>query len=96
MDAAVEFYRLLGLDINAVPGTWPPGSGGRHAAASSTDIARVELDNTELARIWGQAPYEAFLGASDPIVDDPDGHSIGLMSPIDAALEFTPAAGEAQ
>lgn len=133
MDAAIAFYRLLGLDVDAVPGTWPPGSGGRHAAmSSSSDGARVELDNTELARIWGHAglapgspvigfsvesraavdntygelvaaghrgrlePYDAFFGARYAIVDDPDGHAIGLMSPIDAAREFTPTAADRQ
>jgi catechol 2,3-dioxygenase-like lactoylglutathione lyase family enzyme len=131
MDAAIAFYRLLGLDVHAVPSVWPPGTGGRHAAASSTDGPRFEFDNTELARIWGHAglapgtpvigfsfesrdqvddtyrelvaagyrgrlePYDAFFGARYAIVDDPDGHSIGLMSPIDPNREFTPTAPDA-
>jgi catechol 2,3-dioxygenase-like lactoylglutathione lyase family enzyme len=126
MDRSLLFYRRLGLEVNAVPIAWPPGTGGRHATASSTDGPHVEFDNTELARIWGHAglapgapvigfsfasrdrvdavyrelvaagypgrldPYNAFFGARYAIVDDPDGHSIGLMSPIDPNREFTP------
>jgi hypothetical protein len=55
MDTTLAFYRLLGLDVEAVPICWPPGTGGRHATASSADGPRVEFDNTELARIWGHA-----------------------------------------
>lgn len=55
MDTTLAFYRLLGLDVEAVPISWPPGTGGRHATALSADGPRVEFDNTELARIWGHA-----------------------------------------
>lgn len=41
-------------------------------------------------------PYDAFFGARYAMVDDPDGHAIGLMSPIDAARKFTPAAADRQ
>ncbi len=130
MDTTLAFYRLLGLDVEAVPISWPPGTGGRHATALSADGPRVEFDNTELARIWGHAglapgtpvmgfsfesrgqvdvtygelvaagyrgrldPYDAFFGARYAMVDDPDGHSVGLMSPIDATRGFTPTAGD--
>jgi catechol 2,3-dioxygenase-like lactoylglutathione lyase family enzyme len=130
MDTTLAFYRLLGLDVEAVPISWPPGTGGRHATALSADGPRVEFDNTELARIWGHAglapgtpvigfsfesrdqvdvtyrelvaagyrgrldPYDAFFGARYAMVDDPDGHSIGLMSPIDATQEFTPTTND--
>lgn len=130
MDRSLAFYRLLGLDVNAVPIAWPPGTGGRHATASSTEGPHVEFDNTELARIWGHAglapgtpvigfsfesreqvdatyaelvaagyrgrldPYDAFFGARYAIVDDPDGHPIGLMGPIDSDREFTPTASD--
>ena len=35
-------------------------------------------------------PYDAFFGARYAIVSDPDGHNIGLMSPIDADRRLTP------
>ncbi len=126
MDATITFYRLVGLDIRDVPGTWPPGSGGRHAGAPSPNRALIEVDNTELAQIWGHVglkpgstvigfsfssrsdvddtyneligagytgvlePYDAFFGARYAIVHDPDGHPVGLMSPIEPGRRFTP------
>jgi catechol 2,3-dioxygenase-like lactoylglutathione lyase family enzyme len=30
-----------------------------------------------------QPPYDAFWGARYAVVEDPDGHSVGLMSPVD-------------
>src|SRR5258708_14766976 len=32
MDAAIRFYRLLGLDTSSTAGEWPAGSGARHGA----------------------------------------------------------------
>ena len=32
-----------------------------------------------------QAPYDAFWGARYAVVSDPDGHGVGIMSPIDPA-----------
>lgn len=37
-----------------------------------------------------QPPYDAFRGGRYAIVEDPDGNSIGLMSPTDPKLEFWP------
>ncbi len=37
-----------------------------------------------------QPPYDAFWGGRYAIVEDPDGNSIGLMSPTDPKLEFWP------
>lgn len=37
-----------------------------------------------------QQPYDAFWGARYAIVDDPDGNSVGLMSPIDAQRKVWP------
>jgi uncharacterized glyoxalase superfamily protein PhnB len=30
-----------------------------------------------------QSPYDAFWGARYAIIEDPDGNSVGIMSPID-------------
>ncbi|MGH8777226.1 MAG: VOC family protein [Jiangellaceae bacterium] len=38
-----------------------------------------------------QAPCDAFWGARYAVVVDPDGHHVGLMSPIDESRRFDPA-----
>jgi catechol 2,3-dioxygenase-like lactoylglutathione lyase family enzyme len=126
MDAAIGFYRMLGLDISSPVGDWPPGSGARHVDGPPEGGAHLDLDNAEMTRIWaGQAlepgaavigfcvpsreavddtfaqlteagylgrrqPYDAFFGSRYAIVEDPDGHCIGLMSPADPQLRYTP------
>ena len=37
-----------------------------------------------------QQPYDAFWGARYAIVEDPDGNSVGLMSPIEEGRKFFP------
>ena len=37
-----------------------------------------------------KAPEDAFWGARDAIVEDPDGSSVGIMSPIDDAMRREP------
>ncbi|WP_354263635.1 VOC family protein [Arthrobacter sp. OAP107] len=39
-----------------------------------------------------QPPYDAFWGARYAIVDDPDGNSVGIMSPEDPKRKFWPPA----
>jgi len=39
-----------------------------------------------------QSPYDAFWGARFAVVEDPDGNSVGLMSPIDPAHRTAPPA----
>jgi uncharacterized glyoxalase superfamily protein PhnB len=51
MDAALDFYRRLGVTIRRAP-EWPPGNGARHAEADSASEARFELDNHAMAAIW--------------------------------------------
>jgi uncharacterized glyoxalase superfamily protein PhnB len=51
MDAALDFYRRLGVTIHGAP-EWPPGSGARHAEVDSVGEARFELDNHTMAAIW--------------------------------------------
>jgi catechol 2,3-dioxygenase-like lactoylglutathione lyase family enzyme len=65
MDAAVRFYRMLGLDISSTVGDWPPGSGARHVDGHPNGGAHLDLDNAEMTRIWaGQAlePGAAVIG----------------------------------
>jgi predicted lactoylglutathione lyase len=124
MDAAVAFYQLLGVNLDATGGVWPPGTECRHAH----DVDRsFDLDNKPMAHLWGhddlgpddvvigfnaptpdavdetyrrlteagyrgrREPYDAFFGARYAIVDDPDGHPVGLMGPVDPARRYIPA-----
>jgi catechol 2,3-dioxygenase-like lactoylglutathione lyase family enzyme len=127
MNAAVRFYRMLGLDISSTVGDWPPGSGARHVDGHPDGGAHLDLDNAEMTRIWAgqmlepgaavigfcvrsreavddkfaqltaagylgrRQPYDAFFGSRYAIVEDPDGHCIGLMSPADPGLRYTPS-----
>jgi catechol 2,3-dioxygenase-like lactoylglutathione lyase family enzyme len=51
-EAALAFYRLLGLDLGS-GSEWPAGSGSLHAAAStSVDATTVEFDNPLMVRIY--------------------------------------------
>ena len=66
MDAAMAFYRLLGVDLNLSTDDWPPGSGARHVhvreSASEFDF---DLDNEPMARLWGDdrlQPGDAVIG----------------------------------
>lgn len=51
MDAALGFYRRLGLTI-ADPPDWPPGSGARHAEVAMPNGTRLEFDNHAMVAIW--------------------------------------------
>lgn len=126
MDAAVRFYRVLGLEISSAVEEWPSGSGARHVDGQSGG-AHLDLDNGAMTRIWAgqelepgvavigfsvvsqdavdekfaqlttagyrgrRQPYDAFFGSRYAIVEDPDGHCIGLMSPADPELRYTPS-----
>jgi catechol 2,3-dioxygenase-like lactoylglutathione lyase family enzyme len=52
MDAALAFYRTLGLPIRGDAGDWPPGSGARHAEVEAGDGPTVEFDNEAGVRLW--------------------------------------------
>lgn len=52
MDAAVTFYRALGLNIRFDGGEWPPGSGARHVALDNGDGPTLELDNLAMASLY--------------------------------------------
>jgi catechol 2,3-dioxygenase-like lactoylglutathione lyase family enzyme len=128
MDAAVMFYRLLGVDLDPSTDNWPPGTGARHVhAREPAPGGDFDLDNEPMARTWGheglepgatvigfslpsreavddkyreltaagyrgrREPYDAFFGARYAIVEDPDGHPIGIMSPRDPGRQYTPS-----
>ena len=52
IDAAVAFYRALGMRVRFDGGEWPAGSGARHVALDNGDKVIFELDNVAMARIY--------------------------------------------
>lgn len=72
---------------------WPEGRTGPvfgfglHSA-EAVDEAYREL--TESGYDGQQSPWDGFMGARYAVVSDPDGNSVGLMSPIDPARTRMP------
>ena len=91
----------LEFDNHAMVAIWHPGwrAGG---AASRVVVnfsfpSRAAVDEcyaklTSNGAPGRQAPHDAFWGARFAIVADPDGNYVGLMSPMDPAKRFMPAA----
>jgi catechol 2,3-dioxygenase-like lactoylglutathione lyase family enzyme len=80
MDAAVAFYRALGMTVRFDGGEWPPRSGARHVALDNGAGAIFELDNFAMTSIYhggwrspGTTRSSVILGFSLPsrqAVDD--------------------------
>ena len=64
MDAAVAFYRRLGMTVRFDGGEWPAGSGARHVALDNGDGPIFELDNHQMAGIY----HAAWRGGGGPPV----------------------------
>lgn len=72
---------------------WPAGDGGVVIGFRLRTRALVDetyWDLTEAGCVGQQPPYDAFWGARYAVVKDPDGNSVGLMSPIDPAMRAAP------
>ncbi len=52
IDAALAFYRALGVPVRFDGGEWPAGSGARHVALDNGAGAIFEIDNPAMARIY--------------------------------------------
>ena len=50
-------------------------------------VDEIYEDLTAAGYTGEQRPYDAFWGARYAIVNDPDGNSVGIMSPIDPGLK---------
>lgn len=73
---------------------WPGGTGvvlGFRVPARE-DVDRLYDDLTSARYASQQPPYDAFWGARYAVVADPDGNSVGLMSPSDPDFRSTPPA----
>jgi catechol 2,3-dioxygenase-like lactoylglutathione lyase family enzyme len=54
------------------------------------DVDRIFADLTQTGAKVHKPPEDAFWGQRYAIVEDPDGHAVGLMSPLDPARRFAP------
>ena len=76
------------------PGFAAPAAGSRNvlvfhlATREAVDLAWTEL--TAAGHDGRLAPLDAFWGARYAVVADPDGNSVGLMSPLDPELRREP------
>ena len=71
---------------------WPGGTGVvlGFRVDSRDDVDRRYDELTAAGYEGQQPPYDAFWGARFAVVADPDGHAVGLMSPIDPARRSAP------
>ena len=89
VDAALAFYRALGMQVRFDGGEWPAGSGARHVALDNGDGAIFELDNPAMARIYHR-------GWRAPNVEDRPvvlGFSLGSRQAVDDTYRAFTAAG---
>lgn len=86
----------LDLDSAAFAAKWnegiPQGTrvvlGFRTGSREAVDALYADL--TAAGYRGQQPPYDAFWGARYAVVEDPDGNSVGLMSPVDQARRTPP------
>jgi catechol 2,3-dioxygenase-like lactoylglutathione lyase family enzyme len=72
---------------------WPPGQTGAvlgFRVASRDAVDAIYADLTGAGYTGQQPPYDAFFGARYALVADPDGNTVGLMSPIDRSRQTAP------
>ena len=89
VDAALAFYRALGMQVRFDGGEWPAGSGARHVALDNGDGAIFELDNPAMARIYHR-------GWRAPNVEDRPvalGFSLASRQAVDDTYRAFTAAG---
>jgi catechol 2,3-dioxygenase-like lactoylglutathione lyase family enzyme len=88
--AAVGEGLRLDFDSRGFATTWNHGQPRDEARAvigfrlpSRDAVDRSFANLTQAGYAGQQEPYDAFWGARYAIVEDPDGNSVGLMSPVD-------------
>ena len=72
---------------------WPAGATGLVLGFRLPTREAVDRLHDELVAAGHrslQEPYDAFFGARYAVVEDPDGNSVGLMSPLDDAMRSAP------
>lgn len=93
----VEGGMRLDLDSTAFASSWNRGwPAGRAGVVigfdvdSAEEVDRLHHHLTSLGYPSQQPPYDAFWGARFAAVADPDGNSVGIMSPIDPVRASPP------
>lgn len=90
---------LLEFDTTEFAKQWDAswkGANGRGGIVVGFSLPSREVVDQVYADLVGagyhghQSPYDAFWGARYAIIDDPDGNSVGLMSPIEQHRKFWP------
>lgn len=86
------------LDAEHFAAKWNAGHpGGSRVVVGFSLETRDEVDATfrdmtDAGYKAQQEPYDAFWGARYAVLEDPDGNSVGLMSPPDPTLASAPPA----
>ena len=87
----------LDFDSREFASTWnrglPQGQGRVVIGFRLPDREAVDqtyLDLTQAGYVGQQEPYDAFWGTRYAVVEDPDGNSVGLMSPADPDRQTRP------
>lgn len=71
---------------------WPGGTGVMigFRVPERADVDRLHAELTADGHLSQQEPYDAFWGSRFAIVADPDGNSVGILSPPDDAHRSAP------
>src|SRR5262245_41489679 len=74
---------------------WRRSGGSSHAVIGFSVATREAVDQVYASMVAAghqgrQQPYDTFWGARYAVVADPDGHDVGIMSPIDASRRYWP------
>lgn len=89
---------LIEWDSTEFFSQWDTGWGGTTGGstvlgfwvATRDAVDEIYADLTGAGNRGHQPPYDAFWGGRYAIVDDPDGNSVGIMSPQDPDRKFWP------
>jgi uncharacterized glyoxalase superfamily protein PhnB len=81
-------------EFGAVWNRGQPGAGPRivigFRLATREAVDRTYVDLVASGYTGQQEPYDAFWGARYAVIEDPDGNSVGIMSPADDAHRSRP------
>jgi predicted enzyme related to lactoylglutathione lyase len=98
---SVDLPNGMRLDFDSVgfvgmwDSAWRGTTGGGGVVVGFSLPTRDAVDETYAAVTSAgfsghQRPYDAFWGSRYAMVEDPDGNSVGLMSPVDASKKWWP------
>ena len=85
---SVAFVRQWNGGFTVTPGAAMGVLGFNVASRDAVDAIHADL--VAAGHASQQAPYDTFWGARYAVVADPDGHAVGIMSPIDPQRRSAP------